>query len=277
MDDIHYREYKILLNASQFPDPSAFERYWTIVCGIAKEHGVEVKTNEDGFHRYVREILFYDTKDYDLYRNAFILRKRTFYVDGWPQKDHELTVKFRHPDLAIATSVDMTPQLANPGDVKFKEEILTSKTVLGETRSLYSHNCVVTSPNIVLDHYLEDIVAVFPAMKRVEASPQTRIDLVNNTSVEEVQVNVGRFYFGHGFDAKATIAIWRDRASEKSLIGEFAFQAHFDRYDEIHHKAKLRSETFYKAVQTGAPEWVSLGTTKTAMVYGRGKTDVGHD
>ncbi|WP_246161465.1 hypothetical protein [Segnochrobactrum spirostomi] len=186
-------------------------------------------------------------------------------------------MKFRHPDLAIATSVDMTPQLANPGDVKFKEEILTSKTVLGEARSLYSHNCVVTSPNIVLDHYLEDIVAVFPAMKRVEVAPQTRIDLVNNTSVEEVQVNVGRFYFGHGFDAKATIAIWRDRASEKSLIGEFAFQAHFNRYDDIHHKAKLKSEAFYKAVQTGAPEWVSLGTTKTAMVYGRGKTDVGHD
>lgn len=272
MDDIHYREYKILLRPERFFDPHQFEVYWHKLCLIAPEFKVGVTTNKDGFKRQVREVLFYDTPDYDLYRNAFILRKRTFYTDGWPEPEHELTLKFRHPELAVAAAVDVVPHLSGKADIKFKEELLPLKDSLGGMRSLYSHNCVLLSPGIVLDAGLERITSVFPELaEHCPADKAATIALVNNLPVEEVQVNVGSFDFGHGLEAKATIAVWRDRATESSIIGEFAFQAKFDRYDALHAKALTRSEAFFRAAQTQAPEWVKLGATKTALVYNFGK------
>ena len=277
-DQVHYREYKILLRPERFYAPERFKDYWHAVHEIARECGVHVETNEHAFHRQIREVLFYDTPDFDLYRNAFILRKRTFYRDGWPERDHELTVKFRHVDFETAANVDIHPRLEGRSEIKFKDEVLPLKNEIGGMRSLYSHNCVLVSPDIVLNQGLEDISRVFPAMAKIDVSPKTKIDLVNNVAVEEVQVDPGHFDFGHGLAAKATIAIWRNRASETSLVGEFAFQAKFHRLDEIHAKARARSEKFFRAVQTHAPEWVQLGTTKTAMVYGIGRSDApGHE
>lgn len=269
-DQIHYREYKILLQPERFFSPERFKEYWDAVCAIAGDHHVKVLHNEKAFHRLVREVLFYDTPAFDLYRNAFILRKRTFYEDGWPLRDHELAIKYRHPDFATAAGVDVHPKLQGEARIKFKDEVLPLKDKLGGIRSLYSHNCVLTSPKVVLDQGLADVSNVFPALAKIDIEPHTKIALVNNVAVEEVQVEPGSFDFGHGLAAKATIAIWRNRASEKSLVGEFAFQAKFHALDSIHQKAKERSEEFYRAVQTHAPEWVLLGTTKTAMVYGIG-------
>lgn len=267
MDDLHYREYKILLRPEKFFASTQFEAFWDIIRDIAVKNGVGIITKPHAFHRLVREILFYDTQKYDLYRNAFILRKRTFYEDGWPRNDHELTVKFRHSDLAKAVSVDMTPHLNGLAKIKFKEEILPLKDQLGGIRSLYSHNCVLTSPNIVLNQGLRHISQVFPSMEMIDIAPEEEIRLVNNTALEEIQVDVGAFDFGHGLNADATIAIWRNRASEQTLIGEFAFQAKFKHIEKLHQTAKERSEHFFRAIQMNAPDWVALGTTKTAMVY----------
>ncbi|MBS7534362.1 hypothetical protein KHC28_11915 [Ancylobacter sonchi] len=272
MDDIHYREYKILLRPERFFDPRQFEVFWQKVCQVAEAHKVVAHTNKDGFKRQVREVLFYDTPDYDLYRNAFILRKRTFYTDGWPEHDHELTFKFRHPELAEAAGIDVTPHLQGAADIKFKEELLPLKDKLGGMRSLYSHNCVLLSPGLVLDAGLERIASVFPVLSELcPVSAGTPVSLVNNLPVEEVQVNVGGFDFGHGLIAKATIAVWRDRSTESSIVGEFAFQAKFEHYDALHAKAKARSEAFFLDVQQQVPEWVYLGATKTALVYNFGK------
>ncbi|MCS0502287.1 hypothetical protein [Ancylobacter mangrovi] len=271
MDDIHYREYKILLRPERFFDPHQFEVYWHKLCLIAPEFKVGVATNKDGFKRHVREVLFYDTPEHDLYRNAFILRKRTFYTDGWPDPEHELTLKFRHPDLDMAAAVDVTPHLQGAADIKFKEELLPLKDGVGGMRALFSHNCVLMTPGLVLNEGLERISQVFPALaEHCPTHKSAQVSLVNNLPVVEVQVNVGSFDFGHGLVAKATISVWRERVTETTIVGEFAFQAKFDRYDDLHAKARARSEEFFKAAQNHAPEWVQLGTTKTALVYNFG-------
>lgn len=284
MEDLHYREYKILLRPERFFNPEQFEVYWRKLTAIAARHKVDVVTNKNAFQRQVREVLFYDTHDHTLYKNAFILRRRTFYNDGWPDPNHELTFKFRHPDLDNAAAIDITPRLQCSAAIKFKEEVLPLKESLGGMRSLYSHNCVLMSPALELNQGIEHVASVFPALAQLSSGTNgAKIRLVNDLSVEEVQVNVGTFSFGRDMEAKATIAVWRNRASETPLIGEFAFQAKFNHYDDMHAKAKKRSEEFFLDVQTQAPEWVALGTTKTALVYGLGKglgkaaAPVGHE
>jgi hypothetical protein len=92
-------------------------------------------------------------------------------------------------------------------------------------RSVYSHGCVLTSPKIVLDRGIEDIASVFSVLKQIDVHPKTEIELVNSVAVEEVQNTIGKIHFGHGYHGKTIIAVWRSRALEKPLAGEFASNA----------------------------------------------------
>jgi hypothetical protein len=267
-DVVHYREYKILLQPDRFTSKTGFMEFWENAAKTLKKLGLKVDTDPHAFDSQVREVLFYDTPEFDLYNHHFILRKRTFYDQGWPRPGHELTFKYRAPELKDAAAVDVHPQLGGHEEIKFKEELLLERDRLGGMRSLYSHGCVLTSPAIELDRGIEDITRAFPTLKKIDIRPRTKMALVNNVAVEEVQNTIGWIHFHHHFKGKATIAIWRSRALERSLSGEFAFQCKFERLDEVPKESIELSEEFYKKVQLDCAEWIKLGTTKTAMVYG---------
>ena len=269
-DVVHYREYKILLQPDRFRSKQGFEEFWETASKTLRKLGLKVDIDPHALDSQVREVLFYDTPDFDLYNHHFILRKRTFYDKGWPRPGHELTFKYRTQKLEDAAAVDMHPQLGGHDEIKFKEELLLERERLGGMRSLYSHGCVLTSPNIELERGIEDITRAFPTLKKIDIAPRTKMELVNNVAVEEVQSTMGMIHFHHHFKGKATIAVWRSRALEKSLSGEFAFQCKFERLEEVPQEAIELSEKFYKAVQLDCAEWIKLGTTKTAMVYGLG-------
>ena len=50
-------------------------------------------------------------------------------------------------------------------------------------------------------------------------------------------------------------------------MGELAYQCKFERENELHSKAQERAEHFFVTLQHDADAWVSLGTTKTGIVY----------
>jgi hypothetical protein len=270
-DPLQFLEYKIILQAERFQTAQAFVDFWKIVRHTAKKFDVKVKESETAFQSNVREVLFFDTSDFALYRNHFIVRLRTHYKDGWPQGIPELTVKFRHPEFAAAAAVDVRP--ATPGGsakIKFKQELLPLKEGLGGVRSIYSHNCVLAMPRERLNMAVHDLTSSFPAIKQVEANTDAEIELVNDRAVDEVQVDVGELHFGGGLTGKTTIAVWRMRKYERAFCGEFAFQCRFESENALHKDNLKRAEDFYKTLQLDAFEWVSLGTTKTALVYGLG-------
>ncbi|HKD69659.1 MAG TPA: hypothetical protein VKB84_22665 [Candidatus Binataceae bacterium] len=267
-DVVHYREYKILLRPDRFTTKHAFLEFWEEVSKTLTRFKLKVEIDHNAFDSQTREVLFYDTTGFHLYNNHFILRKRTFYDRGWPRADHELTFKYRDPDLNKAAAVDVRPMLGGHDEIKFKEELLLERDRLGGIRSMYSHGCVLTSPKIELDQGIENITRVFPTLRQIDISPATRMALVNNVAVEEVQNTVGFIHFGHHFKGKTTIAIWRSRALEKPLAGEFAFQCKFEELEEVPKAAVQVSEDFYKQVQIDCADWIKLGSTKTAMVYG---------
>lgn len=272
-DVVHYREYKILLQPDRFSSKNGFLEFWEAASKTLRKLKIKVDIDRHAFDSQVREVLFYDTPQFDLYNHHFILRKRTFYDQGWPRPGHELTFKYRDPELKAAASVEVRPHLGGHDEIKFKEELLLERDRLGGMRSVYSHGCVLTSPKIELDRGIEDITRAFPALKKIDISPRTKMELVNNVAVEEVQNTLGVMHFGHHLKGKTTIAIWRSRALEKSLSGEFAFQCKFDRLEDVNRESIELSEEFYKRVQLDCAEWIKLGTTKTAMVYGLGDSD----
>lgn len=277
-DDLHYREYKILLRPERFTSPQAFKDFWHAVKRVAKKFDVRLEEADDAFANQVREVLFFDTPDFDLYSNHFIVRLRTHYHEGWPTGTPELTVKFRHPDFEKAASVDIRPALAGETRIKFKEELLPLPDKLGELRSIFSHNAVLALPREAMNLALRNITHAFPAFREIEEKGDAPIQLVNDMAVEEVQVNVGLAHFGHHYTGKTTIAVWRSRKLEQPVCGEFAFQCKFRKSDDVHAMTLEKAAAFHKELQETASDWVLLGTTKTALVYGLGsKTVVNHE
>src|SRR5271157_4659392 len=149
-DTIRYREFKLLMRADHFIRPQHFHKFWKLTRRAAELAGVEIRKRGKPMETHLREVLFFDTPKYRLYNNGFILRRRTFYRDGVPQPEHELTLKFRHPDFKATAEVDVRPLLPCINVVKFKEEILLPYDKLGGMRTIHSHGCELDTPNTMI-------------------------------------------------------------------------------------------------------------------------------
>jgi hypothetical protein len=274
LDEVHYREFKILLKPDHFTQAHQFKEFGKLLHHATSELDVALYTDRVlSQQNQVREVVFYDTHHFDLYNQAFILRKRTLYENGFASGAPELALKFRHGDLDTAAAVDVRPHAPGASRIKFKEEILPLTDHLGGARSLYSHNVVLTLTHETIDPSVKHIAQTFPCLQQVDLQGRT-LALVNDVAVEEVLHDLGELHFGHGVQGNANVAVWRRRADQKPLIGEFAFQCKFKRADELHDKASKHADKFFLGLQHAVRDWVQLGTTKTRVVYGMGSTEV---
>lgn len=273
---IHFREYKLLLKPERFADEDSYHKYFKHAHTVAKQLGIEFEKSKK-HESHVREVVFYDTPHFKLYNDGFILRKRTFFKHGHPEPNFELTIRFRHPDATVAASVDMRPLLPCIHTIKFKEEVLQLSESIGGIRTLYANGCELDTPNVILTQRFEIVSQVFPALQRVRtANPKATMTLVNDVVVDETLVHLGELHFGPKTSCKASVAVWRNRATGRDMIAEFGYQLKFEGLPSLHRKPRELSERFFKAIQLEAGDWVALGTTKTAMVYGSGHQQVMH-
>jgi hypothetical protein len=108
---------------------------------------------------------------------------------------------------------------------------------------------------------------IFPCLAGLKKSATEKVEYVNHTFVEEILQDLGTLDFGKGVTAKCNLALWRERGMQRPLCGEFAFQCKFKRSDELRKKAVERLKRFFITLQQTGHDWLSLGTTKTGMVY----------
>jgi hypothetical protein len=270
LDGVQYLEAKLILKPDRFDSVQSFRDFGKIVQRTAKKVGVGfIEDREAGLRPEIREILFGDTPDFRLYNNAFILRRRISYVDGFPVGDPEIVFKFRHPDEQTATALDVRPKIAGKYRIKFKAEALPLKDQVGGYRILYSHNCQfgLSQMHEADRTSMATLVRVFPALASIRKSDDEKLCLVNEGIVKEVLLPLGQLDFGKGVVAKCDIGLWRTRGEHKSLVGEFAFQVKFDRKESVAEKQKKLCAQFYITLQQEVKDWLALGVTKTGMVY----------
>jgi len=270
LDEVQYLECKLILKPNHFTSREGLFDFGKVLRRPAREHGVGFDTTGfAGEPLQIREVLFLDTADFRLYNNAFILRRRVPYKDGFPIGDPEIVFKYRHPDLQQAAEVDVRPRISGDYKIKFKAEALPLKDGLGGIRLLYSHN-VEFGLSAVREGdrtAMETIVRVLPALQSIRKDPGERIELVSGTIVEEVLQDIGVLDFGKGITAVANVALWRNRGDHSPLIGEFAFQIKFKRREELNERVLTRGEAFFLSLQNAARDWIALGATKTGVVY----------
>ncbi len=270
LDDVHYLECKIILKPDRFTSRQGFVDFAKLARRAAEKADVDLSTDHlDGQRPEIREVVFLDTADFRLYNNAFILRRRISYEDGFPVGDPEVVFKFRHPDMQKAAELDVRPHIPGVHRLKFKAETLPLKDRIGGMRVLYSHNVEFGMSQLKESDRaaLSALVRLFPCLAPLKGSGGDMVELVNQTIVEEVLLDLGKLDFGKGVTARSNAALWRQRGDHMPLVGEYAFQAKFDRRDELHPKVQRRCEEFFIGLQNIAHDWVSVGTTKTGVVY----------
>ena len=271
LHDIQYLQCKLILKTDEFTSPKGFKKYGKLVAQAAKECGVGFDdSSAKGSKPAIREVQFMDTADFRLYNNAFILRRRVQFEDGFPVGEPEIVFKFRHPDQQRAAEVDVRPNI--PGDyrIKFKAEALPLKDAVGGYRLLFSHNVQFPLSHVQDEGdrkamtFLSDI---FPALQGLQQNEGEHVELVNQTIVEEVLQDLGFLDFGKGVTANTNVALWRTRGEHLPLVGEFAFQAKFQNRAQVHDKARERCAKFFIRLQQIGADGIYLGATKTGMVY----------
>ena len=269
LDEVQYLECKLILKPDRFTSAKVFQEYGELVGRTAKKFDIGFSTKGVALKPEIREVLFLDTEGYRLYNNAFILRRRIAYENGFPVSDPEMVFKFRHPDMQKAAEMDVRPNIAGEYKIKFKAEALPLKDQLGGFRVLFSHNVELNLSQVPdLDHSsLPTLGDIFPCLGSLKKSKGERVEYVNNTIVEEVLQDLGTLDFGKGITANSNLALWRERGMHRPLCGEFAFQVKAKRRDDVHEKALDRIKQFFVALQQAGHDWLSLGTTKTGLVY----------
>jgi len=269
LDEVQYLECKLILKPDRFTSAKVFLDYGELVGQAAREFGIGLSSKGVVLRPELREVVFLDTADFRLYNNAFILRRRVPYRDGFPAGEPEIVFKFRHPDMQMAAEMDVRPSIAGEYRIKFKAEALPLKDQVGGYRLLFSHNVqfpLSQAPERDRTS-MATLTKVFPCLAALGVPTSERVELVNQTIVEEVLQELGTLDFGKGFTANSNVALWRERGSHRPLCGEFAFQAKFKRRDELHEKAIDRCRQFFISLQKSGRDWLLLETTKTGLVY----------
>jgi len=269
-DQVNYLEAKLILKPDFFTSGRSFRAFGQMVRETARLTGVGfIPDARTELPPESREIVFGDTHDFRLYKNAFILRRRIRYVEGFPAGDPEIVLKFRHPDIEAATRLDVRPKIAGKFDIKFKVEALPLKDRSGGVRLLYSHNCQfgLSQTDEGDQTSMATIGRVFPALAALKAADDEHISIVNNGIVEEVLLPLGKLDFGKGVVAKCDVSLWRTRGEHKPLVGEFAFQVKFAKSDDISSATRKLAADFYITLQQDLAGMLALGVTKTGMVY----------
>src|SRR5215471_19542108 len=277
-DEICYLQCKLILKPDRFTSAKVFKEFANLVRHAADTTGV-------GFHHTprleqrpeVREVLFLDTGDFHLYNNAFIVRRRIAYEDGFPVADPEIVFKYRSPDMMAAQAMDVRPNISGKYKIKFKLEVMPLKEHIGGMRRLLSHNVefgLSQAPEAErlamasLGHMtLPEMQDLFPPLKMISCDGPDDVALVNQCIVEELLQDICVLDFGHHTESTANLGLWRSRGDHHPFVGEFAFQLRFDGPDGINNKALRACERLFLELQQTAADWLALTTTKTGAVY----------
>src|SRR5260370_38885139 len=121
-------------------------------------------------------------------------------------------------------------------------------------RLVYSHNCELDTPNIILTKRFDTTAEAFPALKKIDANPKAALSIVNGVSIQEYLVDLGMLDFGHKLEAKANLAVWRVRATNTPIVAEFAYQVKFGSPETARRQQRELSEFFYGALHSRATD-----------------------
>ena len=234
------------------------------------------KSKVDFFHldnatTGLRNIYFYDTPGEDFRRNNIILRVRESRQNVWVDDWCEVTLKCRAHDLVESSNFNPSPNKKIKSRLRLKEEILRGD-VLGSKRSIYSNNAILDAVPLddLFDRSLASVSKFFPGLVKLPIDKKSPLRIVGGSTnkILEACLPIGNLVFGDGVQAHCDIAIWMKSVGEP-IVGELAFSYRVNDENRAQAKAHKRADKFFKKLQIELADWLEIGSTKTALIYGK--------
>jgi hypothetical protein len=267
---VTHREFKLLLKPEKFPTRRALLEFNELLHRAAENLGVHYEPVE-ALDSQLRIVQFYDTKGEDLRKNKLIFRIRQIRQGGWPDESWELTFKCRAPEYEKAAAFDTNTTMTKLQKKKFKEELIRGDAP-GTMVSIFSNNVIVEYPEVAAEAPLARLAAALPHLNTLGLDMTQSLSVVAGAKVFELQSTLGTLSFGHGVTAHATLALWARPVPDRfePLVAEFGFSTRIVNKDDKEEKGQKAADEFFKALQVPLKDYLSDGTTKTALIYGDG-------
>lgn len=264
------REFKLLIKPEGLDRRSRITALSEQILKFCKKNKVDFY-HLDNATTGLRNIIFYDTPGQDFRLNNVILRVRESRQNVWVDDWCEVTLKCRTQDIDKSTSFDPTPHTKTKARIRFKEEILRGDE-LGSKRNIYSNNAILDSVPIdrVFERKLDSVIKFFPGLASLSLDKKLPLRIVGGTSnkILEACLPLGNLVFGDGVQAHCEIAIWMKSVGEP-IVGELAFSYRVNDSNRSDTKSHKRADKFFKKLQIELKDWLEIGSTKTALVYGK--------
>ena len=264
------REFKLLIKPKGLDRSSRIIALSDQILKFCKKNKVEF-FHLDNATTGLRNIYFYDTPGEDFRRNNVILRVRESRQNVWVDDFCEVTLKCRTHDIGESAKFNPTPKKSIKSRIRFKEEILRGDE-LGSKRSIYSNNAILDAIPIdnIFDRTLSSVAKFFPGIAnlRIDKKSPMRIVGGNTNKILEACLPLGNLVFGDGVQAHCEIAIWMKSVGDP-IVGELAFSYRVNDENRCQGKAHKRADKFFKQLQIELADWLEIGSTKTALIYGK--------
>jgi hypothetical protein len=264
------REFKLLIKPKGLDRRSNITKLSEQILAFCQKSKVNFY-HLDNANTGLRNIYFYDTPGEDFRRNNIILRVRESRQNVWVDDWCEVTLKCRSHDLEQSSFFDPSPKKKIKHRLRLKEEILRGDE-LGSKRQLFSNNSILDA--VPIDNLFERTVMstnkFFPGLSALNIAKDTPLRIVGGASnkILEACLPLGNLVFGTGVQAHCDIAIWMKSVGEP-IIGELAFAYRVNDENRSNSKAHKRADHFFKDLQIELADWLAIGSTKTALIYGK--------
>ena len=259
--DVTSREYKLMLDASQFSYNSEYSDVQDLIDDVETAVESALSRSVTGTPQLTKQrtVMFFDVQgSCDLNAAGYSFRER---VDN---NQSEVTLKFRSQDRYISDFEDVSSS-TNGAETKLEADI--GKSSEAPIKIVYGHS--TKAPNTRTINKVDDIHAHFPEFENDYGwNDNTSLSLVGNLTVHErvykdVFIDLGQH------DAELSVTLWYNAAPTQSsspIIAEVSFK-YEDSSADYTRKVVNRALDAFSAMQ-GLTSWVDNNAlTKTRFVY----------
>ena len=268
--EITNREFKLLIKPQGLDRRSRITALSDQILNFCKKNKVDF-FHLDNAQTGLRSIYFYDTPGEDFRRNNIILRVRESRQNIWVDDWCEVTLKCRTGDIGQSNQFNPAPKKSIKSRLRLKEEILRGDAI-GSTRSIYSNNAILDAVPLdsLFERSLSSVIKFFPGLAKLPIDKKKPLRIVGGSTnkILEACLPLGNLVFGDGVQAHCEIAIWM-RSVGDPIVGELAFSYRVNDANRKQAKAHKRADKFFKKLQIELASWLEIGSTKTALVYGK--------
>jgi len=270
-------EYKLLLNPEKFDDyKQGFENYWKIIQEVAEENDVPILVSENPLKASHKHIGFFDTKNLDLRKNGYMIRRKIKFKDGVQKPGVEFSLKFRSSDPSIANEADVliadgyTPKEEH---IELESDVVYYSVANGDLDITFSiQNIIDLDENPALT--IGEFAKIYPVLATLGLSLDEELMRVANNEPIEYMVRPGKLDFGDGLFGRMDMTTWLvELGGEKMGIPEFSFDHPFHTDKKYNDESMKRCASFINDLEKKYPEWVVPGKLKAAYLFDYVKQD----